>query len=55
MNTVIIKRDQDWWDANINKIVSFYKEMNFWLTQGSLDNHPIRLTRKAWENNNFSL
>lgn len=55
MNAVIIQKDNQWWSKNIEKIKHFYNEMNFWLEQGSLKQHPISLTHKKWQNNNFSL
>jgi len=45
---VPICRNRKWWSENIEKIVKFYEEMNYWIEKKSLDTHPIRVTENEW-------
>ena len=49
ISTFNIKKDQNWWENNQPKIIKFYEELLKWYNIGSLDNHPIRVREKEWE------
>lgn len=44
-----IKKDDEWWLNNVNRIVNFYNELCKWDKIGSLDEHPVRIKEKKWE------
>ena len=48
-----IKKDNQWWDKNINKIQKFYEEMKKYWEIGSLDTHPVRIAENNWYKNTF--
>ena len=48
-----IKKDNQWWDNNINKIQKFYEEMKKYWEIGSLDTHPVRIAENNWYKNTF--
>jgi hypothetical protein len=44
-----IKRDKQWWDSSLPKIMAFYEEMKKYCEKGSLNSHPIRIAEQKWD------
>ena len=53
MSIVTIKRDKNWWNNKEIKILNFYTELLHWYSIGNLNQHPIRLLEKEWNNDFF--
>jgi putative phage-type endonuclease len=43
-----ITRDNKWWNENIKKIQRYYKQVEKYSKNGSLEAHPIRKTERKW-------
>ena len=48
--TVKIRRNKDWWNVSLPKIILFYEEIKFYHEKKSLDTHPVRITENKWKN-----
>jgi putative phage-type endonuclease len=44
-----IERDKKWWTKVMPKIKLFYKDVIKYHTLGNLENHPIKIKEKEWE------
>lgn len=43
-----IERDETWWNNNIKKIQKYYKQVEKYTKNGSLESHPIRKIERKW-------
>ena len=46
-----IVRDRKWFKQTIPIILKFYDEIKRFINEGNLDNHPIRIMEREWNNN----
>ena len=50
LHYITIKRDYEWWNENLPKIILFREELKKYHELGSLDTHPVRIEENKWKN-----
>lgn len=50
LHYIKIKRDINWWNENLPKIILFREELEKYHKLGSLDTHPVRIEENKWKN-----
>jgi len=49
LHYITIKKDKNWWNNNLSKIILFREELEKYHNLGSLDTHPVRIEENKWK------
>lgn len=50
LHYITIKRDINWWNESLQKIILFREELEKYHNLGSLETHPVRIEENKWKN-----